>query len=82
MAKTVNINNINPITFEFQDYSLQDTNLITNFEAETLFNPLNNYISYFIYDLNSVVVFSNESNFTGFSIVNNNVVLDPVADIS
>jgi hypothetical protein len=32
MAKTVILNPINPVTFEFQDYSNQDDNLIVNFQ--------------------------------------------------
>ena len=82
MAKTVNISSINPISFEFQDYSTQDDNLIVNFVIEPTFNPLQNYVSYFIYDLNSQVIFLNETGFGGYNIIDNKVVLDPESDLA
>jgi hypothetical protein len=81
MAKTVTLNSINPNTFEYQDYSSQDNNLIVNFTVEPTFNPLQNYVAYFIYDLNANVVFSNEINFQGYNIINNQVVLNPELDV-
>jgi hypothetical protein len=81
MAKTVTLNSINPNTFEYQDYSSQDNNLIVNFIVEPTFNPLQNYVAYFIYDLNANVVFSNEINFQGYNIINNQVVLNPELDV-
>ena len=81
MAKVVTLNPINPTTFEYQDYSTQDSTLIVNFTVEPTFDPLKNYVSYFIYDLNKDVVFSNEVNFRGYSIIDGQVVLNPEADI-
>ena len=59
MAKVVTLNPISPTTFEYQDYSIQDDNLIVNFTVEPTFNPLQNYVAYFIYDLDNTVLFSN-----------------------
>jgi hypothetical protein len=81
MAKTVILNPINPVTFEFQDYSNQDDNLIVNFSVESVFNPLQNYVAYFIYNLNNEIVSSNDYNFRGYSIIDGNVVLDPEKDL-
>ena len=81
MAKTVTLNSINPISFEYQEYSIQDDNLIVNFTVEPTFDPLKNYVAYYIYDLNNTVIFSNEINFLGYSIINGQVVLNPEADI-
>ena len=81
MAKTVTLNSINPISFEYQEYSIQDDNLIVNFTVEPTFDPLKNYVAYYIYDLNNTVVFSDEINFLGYSIINGQVVLNPEADI-
>jgi hypothetical protein len=81
MAKTVTLNPINPVTFEFQDYSNQDDNLIVNFSVESVFNPLQNYVAYFIYNLNNEIVSSNDYNFRGYSIIDGNVVLDPEKDL-
>ena len=38
MAEIINISPINPITFEFQDYSSSDTSLITSIETPSVFN--------------------------------------------
>lgn len=81
MAETTNISSINPEFIEFQDYSTQDDNLIVNFKVESSFDPLSNYISYFIYDISGDILNSQEENFGGFSIVDNNVVLDPPQDL-
>ena len=53
MSKIVNIQNIDPQTFELQTYSYDDTSLISSFEVANTFNPTSNYIEYFIYDLNN-----------------------------
>ena len=81
MAKTVTLNSIDPISFEYQEYSTQDDNLIVNFTVEPTFDPLKNYVAYYIYDLNDTVVFSNEINFRGYSIINGQVVLSPETDV-
>jgi hypothetical protein len=81
MAKVVTLNSIDPITFEYQDYSTQDNNLIVNFTIEPTFNPLQNYVAYFVYDLNNDVLFSNEIDFRGYSIINGQVFLNPEGDV-
>jgi hypothetical protein len=81
MAKVVTLNPIDPFTFEYQDYSTQDDNLIVNFIVEPTFNPLQNYVAYYIYDLNNNVIFDNEVNFDGYSIIDGQVVLNPEGDI-
>jgi hypothetical protein len=81
MAKVVTLNSIDPITFEYQDYSAQDSNLIVNFTIEPTFNPLQNYVAYYVYDLNNDVVFSSEINFRGYAIIDGQVVLNPEVDL-
>jgi hypothetical protein len=81
MAKTVTLNPINPTTFELQDYSNQDDNLIVNFQIEPTFDPLQNYISYFIYNLNNEIIYSNEAGFSGWSFLDGQVYLDPQSDL-
>jgi hypothetical protein len=65
MAKVVTLNPINPTTFEYQTYSTQDDNLIVNFAVEPTFDPLKNYVAYYIYDFNNTVVFSDDIDFRG-----------------
>jgi hypothetical protein len=81
MAKVVTLNPINPTTFEYQDYSNQDNSLIVNFQIEPTFDPLQNYVAYFIYDFNNNVVFANEIDFKGYAFLDGQVVLDPEKDI-
>ena len=72
MSKIVNIQSINPVTFEYQTYSPQDESLISSFEITNNFNFSSSYIEYFIYDLNNTILyrlkhfnFSNYWNRTG-----------------
>jgi len=81
MAQNTTIIPINPITFELQDYSTQDTSLISNFAVEPTFNPPNNYVTYFIYDLNNNVVFANDTNFEGYNIIDQEIYIDPEKDL-
>jgi len=81
MANTVTINNIPGNFFELQDYSIQDDTLIANSTVQSTFNPLQNYISYFIYNLNNEIIYSNEAGFSGWSFIDGQVYLDPQADL-
>ena len=81
MANTVTINNIPSNFFELQDYSIQDDNLITNSTVQSTFDPLQNYVSYFIYNLNNEIIYSNEAGFSGLSFIDQQVYLDPQADL-
>jgi hypothetical protein len=44
MAEIVNINQINPFTFELQEYSVSDSSLITSFNIDTTFNSQVDYL--------------------------------------
>ena len=81
MAEIVNINPINPFTFELQEYSVSDSSLITSFNIDTTFNPQVDYLEYFIYDLNGNILVQNVSGYPGYSLIDNDVVLDPEADL-
>ena len=47
------ITQVNPTSFELEDYSVADENLISSIEVETLFNPQTDYIEYFVYNPNN-----------------------------
>jgi len=81
MANTVTINNIPSNFFELQDYSIQDDNLITNSTVQSTFDPLQNYVSYFIYNLNNEIIYANEAGFSGWSFIDGQVYLDPQKDL-
>jgi len=83
MAEIINISSINPITFEFQDYSIEDTNLITNLEVSSVFDPQKDKIEFFIYDLNNNVIYQNVSNFNQYTVTNSDtIVLDPGLNVT
>ena len=82
MSKIVNIQNIDPQTFELQTYSFDDISLISNFDIDNSFNPILNYIEYFIYDLNGNILYSNEDgSFKGYSLLDNNLYIDPQVNL-
>ena len=83
MAEIINISSINPITFEFQEYSTSDTSLITFLETQSAFNPQTDNVEFFVYDLNNQIVYENVSDFYGYKLDsdNNVLTLDPGADL-
>jgi hypothetical protein len=82
MSKIVNIQPVNPITFEYQTYSPQDESLISSFEVTNNFNVSSSYIEYFIYDLNNTILYSNEIGYSGYSFQGANVLtIDPQIDL-
>jgi len=81
MAELININPLDPNTFEFQDYSLEDTSLINSNQIETTFNPESDYIEYFVYDLNNNILFSNEVGFPNYTLEDNQLSIDPLTNL-
>ena len=82
MAETINILPLNPNNFEFQEYSSSDLNLIVSTEIETSFDTTSDYIEYYIYDLSGNIIVSNIFGFPGYKLINNQVSIDPVADLA
>jgi hypothetical protein len=80
MAEIVNIKNIDPNTFEFQEYSPQDTNLINSTGVQTTFDPNTDNVEYFIYDLNGNILFQN-ANYPDYGFNNGVIILDPEKDL-
>ncbi len=83
MALITNIEPIDPTTFEFQEYSNSDVNLINVESIESSFTQNDDYIEYHVYDLSNQLIFSEvEFNaFRNFRLLDNNLVLDPLQDI-
>jgi surface protein len=81
MADIVTINQINPQNFEYQDYSVEDTNLITSIETESTFDSTKDIVEYFVYDLNNTIVFQNNSGWPSYRLEDNKVYLDPTQDL-
>ena len=81
MAEIVNIQGLNATTFELQTYTPDDINLIPTTDTFGNFDTTTDHIEYFIYDLNNNILFSNIIGYPQFSLLNNNLVIDPEADL-
>jgi len=77
MAEIVNIQNINPTTFEIQTYSPEDNALIYSTTVGSVFDPSIDIVEYFIYDLNKNILFENVIGYNNYYINNNIITLTP-----
>ena len=82
MAEIINTIPLDPTTFEFQEYSLSDTSLITSVEIENSFNPSIDYIEYFVYDLNGNIAYENITGYPGYKLIDNVLTLSPDVDLT
>jgi len=73
---------ISPTTFEYQEYSNSDIALINEQSVLTTFDPHTDYIEYFVYDLSNNVLFSDIDGFPYFKLIDNQVSLDPVQNLT
>ena len=69
MAEVINIIPINPITFEYQEYSIEDTSLINSNIIDTKFDPNTDYLEYFIYNLNNELLYANNLSFNNYRLI-------------
>ena len=81
MDKIVNIQNIDPNTLQLQNYSQADESLISNFTQDITFDPSQDYLEYFILDLNQNILFSNVAGYPNYRIQDTTVVIDPQNDL-
>jgi hypothetical protein len=82
MEKIVNIQNVDPNTFQLQNYSSEDEFLISNFtQQDIVFDPSEDYLEYFILDLNQNVLFSNTAGYPNYQLRDNLVTIDPQDDL-
>jgi len=77
MAEIINIQNINPNTFEIQTYSQEDNALISSTSTDSTFNSSTDIIEYFIYDLNRNILFENVNGYPSYYINNDVITLTP-----
>ena len=79
MALEPNIIPLDPVTFEYQDYSQQDNDLISQATLDTDFSGSTDYIEYYVYDENNNLLFPQNSvvPLQGFNIKEGDVLLDP-----
>jgi len=79
MALEPNIIPLDPVTFEYQDYSQEDSNLIAQLPLDTDFSGSTDYIEYYVYDQNSNLLFPEVSTvpLNQYTIKEGDVLLDP-----
>ena len=80
MSIITNIQQLNPTNFTLQDYSLEDETLIPNFIKDFSFNSEEDYLEYFIYDLNNQLLYNN-LNHVNYNIIDNKLVINPENDL-
>jgi hypothetical protein len=81
MDKIVNIQSVDPTTLQLQNYTLTDESLISNTNVEVTFDPNQDYLEYYILDLNSTTLYSNTAGYPGFKIRDSNILIDPQKDL-
>ena len=81
MEKIVNIQIVNPDNLQLQNYSEEDNSLIVNYTEDIVFNPAEDYIEYFILDLNQDILYKNEIGYPNFKLIDNLVSIDPQNDL-
>ena len=80
MDQKVNIQNVDPNTLQLQNYTSEDDSLISNNIEDIIFNPSQDYLEYFVLDLNQNILLG-DSNFSNYQIQDNSVVIDPKQDL-
>jgi hypothetical protein len=82
MEKIVNIQVVDPNTLELQNYSSEDTSLISSYtQYDITFDPTEDYLEYFVLDPNRNVLYGNVSGFANYSLLDNDIVIDPQRDL-
>ena len=75
------ITQVNPTSFELEEYSVADENLISSIEIETLFAPQTDYIEYFVYNPNNggqvYPPFDSPANSNDYTLEDNILVINP-----
>ena len=79
----ITVNPVDPTTFEYQEYSEQDNNLISSSRLDTAFTSSTDYIEYYIYDNSQQLIFPLKGSSTriydqrNYSVLDGDVVLFP-----
>ena len=85
MEDKTQILQVNPTTFEFQQYTEQDNILISSSNLDTSFTTSTDYIEYYAYDENKSLIYPDPSikavSVTTFSVINGDTILYPSQDL-
>ena len=79
MEENYNIFPVNPDTFEYQEYSQVDENLIPTQSLDTAFTQSTDTIEFYIYDDNQNLIYpvTDDITFTSYSVREGDIILDP-----
>jgi hypothetical protein len=81
MDKIVNIQNVDPNTFQLQNYTATDDSLISYYIQNITFDTTEDYLEYFILDLNKNILFSNTAGYPNYKIHDSEILIDPQHDL-
>jgi len=80
MAIVQNIQSLDPITLEYQDYSTDDISLISSSIFTSTWLDNRDYIEYYVYNLNGDIIES-DSNLQNYLSTNEGLIINPDQDI-
>ena len=86
MDNNITIQQVNPVTFEFQQYTEQDNILISSSRLDTAFTSSTDYIEYYAYDENKTLIYPSAPNIkavsvNSYSVINGDTILYPNQDL-
>ena len=82
MAELINITPLDPNNFSFETYQPSDEELLSISLSKVDFDPTQDYIEYYIYDLNGNIVYPNSTTaYQDYTLVDNKVTIDPEQDV-
>ena len=81
MATLLSINQIDPTTFQTENYNPSDESLLSINITSTVFNPETDYIEFYIYNINNNLLIGSE-NYVNYSILDNELYVDPNIDVT
>lgn len=83
MADNTQITLINPEDFSTEVYTSSDENLLTSISEFNSFNPDTDYVEFYAFDLNNNIIYpkGTDGSFTGYSIIDNEIYVNPEKDL-
>ena len=74
---------LNPDNFEYQEYISSDQELIASSDLDTVFNEETDYIEFYVYDENNILIYPlNETlKLTSYDVLKGDIVLTPELDL-
>jgi hypothetical protein len=80
MAELLNIFPIDPVSFSTETYQESDISLLNLDLSASVFNPTQDYIEFYIYDLNNNIL-NATAPFNNYTILDNELYIDPNQDV-